>query len=210
MGRSRFRSKKSWGRGKPFRVPNKLLLIVCEGRRTEPNYFHSIRREKRLSMAHIEIVPGSICGTDPDNIVRYAIKEQKRRRKDEMFDEVWCVFDRDDHLNIPTAFDLARRSRLNLAFSNPSFELWFLLHFEEQTAYITRDQVITNLKRHIPRYTKSMEGVYGLVSGQLNTAILRCQNLRDMHRRNGNLDTRNPSSRVDELVVTLNSVKLNP
>ena len=107
MGSSKFRSKKSLGRRKPFRVPNKLLLIVCEGRRTEPNYFHSIRQEKRLSIAHIEIVPGNICGTDPDNIVRYAIKEQKRRRKDEMFDEVWCVFDRDDHLNIPTAFDLA-------------------------------------------------------------------------------------------------------
>jgi hypothetical protein len=48
------------------------------------------------------------------------------------------MFDRDDHPNFARAIDLANRHQINLAISNPCIELWFILHFEDRTAYLDR------------------------------------------------------------------------
>jgi hypothetical protein len=45
------------------------------------------------------------------------------------------MFDRDEHPNFARAIDLADRHGIKLAMSNPCLELWFILHFEDQTAY---------------------------------------------------------------------------
>jgi len=40
--------------------------------------------------------------------------------------------------------------------SNPCFELWALLHFQDQTAYLVREKVRSLLKKHLPGYRKSL------------------------------------------------------
>lgn len=40
------------------------VLIVCEGSKTEPNYFKEIRAAHRLHTANVEVQPG-ILGTEP-------------------------------------------------------------------------------------------------------------------------------------------------
>ncbi|MFD4524464.1 RloB domain-containing protein [Streptomyces sp. NPDC058470] len=37
---------------------------------------------------------------------------------------LWCLFDRDRHEDIPTAFARARKAELHVAYSHPCFELW--------------------------------------------------------------------------------------
>jgi len=48
------------------------------------------------------------------------------------------VFDVGEHPKLPEALDLARRHEIAVAISNPCIELWFLLHFERQMAFIGR------------------------------------------------------------------------
>jgi hypothetical protein len=55
--------------------------------------------------------------------------------------EYWCVFDRDEHATFDEAVRLARQKNINLAVSNPCLELWFVWHFQDQTAYIERGDV---------------------------------------------------------------------
>jgi hypothetical protein len=44
--------------------------------------------------------------------------------------QVWALFDRDEHPRISEALALlATHERIRVAFSNPSFDLWLLLHF---------------------------------------------------------------------------------
>lgn len=62
----------------------KLILIVCEGERTEPAYFESFPLNKKVR----DIVG---AGANTVSVVREAI----RVRSNASFDEVWCVFDRD-------------------------------------------------------------------------------------------------------------------
>ena len=48
--------------------------------------------------------------------------------------QVWCLFDRDQHEQIPDAFQKARAHGINIAYSHPCFELWRLLHYQNYTS----------------------------------------------------------------------------
>jgi hypothetical protein len=47
------------------------FLIVCEGEKTEPNYFREIRAAHRLHTANVEVQPSEL-GTAPIQVVQYA------------------------------------------------------------------------------------------------------------------------------------------
>lgn len=68
--------------------PLKRILIVCEGTKTEPNYFKSFR----ITSAKV-VVSGS--GLVTRSLVQHAI-ELRNAEQDFPYDVVWCVFDKDD------------------------------------------------------------------------------------------------------------------
>jgi len=73
------------------------------------------------------------------------------------FDEVWCVFDVDDfQADIEKALVMARRAKISLAISNPCFEFWLLLHFQDHTAWLNgADAAKVKLCQHLPGYDKT-------------------------------------------------------
>ena len=80
----------------------------------------------------------------PKSLVDHAwqhVQKSRRRRSQEEFDEIWCVFDRDDHPDISGTLQTARDRNIRVAFSNPCFELWLVLHVADQSAYIERDDI---------------------------------------------------------------------
>ena len=101
MSRSRSVSPKRRGystpglrRRSPRREPYDRVLIVCEGEKTEPNYFRELCAHYRLSTANIEVTQGE--GNDPVSVVRTAKRLQKSEtRQGERYDRIYCVFDRD-------------------------------------------------------------------------------------------------------------------
>lgn len=112
-----------------YRTPKKVVLIVCEGERTEPSYFEGFPLLKS-----IRDIKG--IGANTLSVVKEAIKIRDKGN----FGEVWCVFDRDSFPvnNVVKAFTLAKKEKVNIAFSNESFELWYLLHFQYLDTAITR------------------------------------------------------------------------
>ena len=64
------------------------FLIVCEGSKTEPNYFRSFRVPKNV----VEVDVHGL-GEDPSKLVKSA-KDLKNKDGDD-YDQIWCVFDRD-------------------------------------------------------------------------------------------------------------------
>lgn len=112
-------------------------MIVCEGKVTEPKYFEEFKVLYNNSLVHITTIGGAGV---PESVVERAIEERQRllataRRTRDSFDfefEVWAVFDRDSHpkLQVPNAITAAGRNNISVAFSNPCFEVWGLMHFE--------------------------------------------------------------------------------
>jgi RloB-like protein len=188
------------GRRKPFRQPRPRFLIACEGTVTEPHYFSEIRRLLR-SIVELQIIPG---GT-PKTIVKSAAARKKeaevaaRRRRDEnlRFDEVWCVFDVDMHPLLPEARQQANDNGIHVALSNPCFELWMLLHFQDQHAHIERGAVQHLCRQHIPGYRKTppceeLAEYYG-------RALARAVELDRWHQTRGT-EGANPSTGVYRLL----------
>lgn len=142
------------------RIVAPKVLIVCEGQVTECLYFDGVRKMRRIQKERVIIRPA--CG-DPKGVVDTAVKLKlendalnKSLRLDAT-DMVWAVFDRDDHLKIPEAIEKAENNGVNIAFSNPNFELFLLLHFEDLTRAEGRAKVKSLLKRHIPEYDKHFD-----------------------------------------------------
>ncbi len=55
-------------------------------------------------------------------------------------DQVWIVFDRDEHAEFETSIERCRSVGIGAAFSNPCFELWLILHDSELDGPLTRHE----------------------------------------------------------------------
>lgn len=193
-------------RGRPQRETRPPILIVCEGGKTEPNYFNGFTRFYDLTSVQVVIVGGDKSGITPKKVVEYA---KDRHNKPDCRDldienkNVWCVFDRDKHDYFFEALQQAKDNGFGVGFSNPSFELWLLLHFSYQTAHIERDKVTSKLKKHIPKYEKNMGDIFEVTIEKLEDAMKSAPKLRDKHIGDGNQETHNPSTSVDLLVLFL-------
>lgn len=152
------------GRREPTRDPKRRILIVCEGELTEPGYFRALQHALRNRRVHVEVardhgVPMTIV--DLAARLRDQAKEEARRQRDEnlLWDEVWGVFDVDEHPHIEAACRFAERNGILIAVSNPCFELWALLHFQDQRAHIERHRVRAALQQFMPGYDKDLDFV---------------------------------------------------
>jgi len=166
----------------PSRQPKYRILVVCEGKKTEPGYLRQFQHHVRNPRVHIE--PLGPAGV-PVTVVETAIAQRERaeadarRERDDnlRWDQVWAVFDMDDHPNVATAKQLALDNGIELAISNPCFELWALLHLAEQRSHVERSKLRTALQQHLPGYDKEL--AFTKVHAGYVAAVQRAQYLDD-------------------------------
>ena len=89
-----------------------------------------------------------------------------------------------------------------LALSNPSLELWYLLHFQDQQAYIHRDKAVEELRKHVPQYQKPLP-LLVVTSEARQDAIQRAARLDQLNRERGEPFHNNPSSGMGKLIELL-------
>lgn len=208
----RSRHKRFPKRNAPKRSPYARVLIVCEGSKTEPIYFQQMIDHLKLNTANVEVDGGS--GSAPRSVVQHA---KKRQKEDGDFDRVYCVFDKDQHTTYEQAKSDVSNARPSNCFyavtSVPCFEYWLLLHFAYTTkpfapsgARTAADEVIVELKQHVPNYQKGARDIFAQLIEQTEQAI---QHARRANRQATKNDTDNPTTSVHELVAYLQNLK-NP
>jgi RloB-like protein len=112
----------------PQREPKRRFIIFCEGEKTEPTYFAAVGRT--CADALIAVTTVRAVGV-PITIAQSAVAEMRRRRARNSFeerDEVWAVFDRDEHPRYAEAVGLCENVGVGVGRSDPCFELWLILH----------------------------------------------------------------------------------
>lgn len=203
---------------RPKRKPYKKVLIVCEGKETEPNYFNNFKSQLRNSLINIECVHDD--HTDPVGIVNDAINriETSEREKDkidiENGDSVWCVFDSDGNTpqQLTEAKALADIHGIQIAFSNPCFEIWFLLHFGNSSKPFNRAEDVKNelkSKQGMNNYNKN-RCIYKFIEQNQPNAINNAEKLIKYHLKGATEQyskDSNPSTSVHELVKFLKNLK---
>ena len=182
-------------------------------RKPKNNIFAGLVRHYRLSGVQVE---GT--GLDPKTLVRKAKEmRQREKRQGDPYDQVYCVFDRDEHPLFDQASDQAMQSRLELVRSWPCFEYWFLLHFRYTRHAFVRagdrspcEKCTAALRARncCPAYEKGCTAVFELLQDRLEIALVRATQAAQAATLE---DDPNPSTEVHRLVQYLQSLaKVTP
>lgn len=112
------------------------VLIVCEGTKTEPNYFEAFAEKQQGVIVYDIEVKGLGRGTK--DVVEKAINLKSKNN----YDRVWAVFDKDEFppKDFNDAITLGNQNGIEIAWSNEAFELWYLYHFHNVTTGVSRKQ----------------------------------------------------------------------
>ena len=201
-------------RRRNIRKDAKLIIIISEGECTEPYYFIKFNGELRYS--GVRIKTPKVRQTDPISLVKTAINIINKKRSDcrisqEDGDEIYCVYDVDDNSDedLNSAKELAEKNGIKIFLSNPCFEIWFLLHFEQVNKGISREDLYEQLKKYVKNYEKSSD-VYHLLKDLQANAIANAERLNSMHEENGislSVGACNPSTQVFRMVKYFQSLR---
>lgn len=201
-----------------FRPKRKYFLIVCEGTKTEPLYFETLKNDLPQGVLQLFEIDIQGFGKNGKGLVHSALKEKKRIQSvtNRPIDQVWVVFDYDDlKTTFEAAIKLCEDHGLACAWSNDAFELWYLLHFDLIESPIPRRQYGEMLESRIQKqtgepykYRKNDPGLYKTLKnhGNQTLAIKRVDKLLNSFAGNSNYAAHNPCTRVHLLVQELKSL----
>lgn len=195
-----------------FRPQIKTILIISEGRETEPNYFRKFKCRNK----GVQIKTPRNSRTDPISLIRFAEKKGKEYSiKYENGDRIYCIYDVNGNSDeqLEKAEEIASRKGMNVCLSNPCFELWFLLHYTYYNSFCCCSDLLNKLKTYIPNYEKNMKNMYAVLEEKQCDALDRAKRLAEYHAKSGNRSSirkTNPLTSVHEVVDYINGINEIP
>lgn len=189
------------------------ILIVCEGVKTEPQYFEYLRKE--LCLGSLVVVAGKECGSTPTDVLNHCLK-RIYSDKENQFNQAWCIIDVEaptPHSSLDQVYQKIRdfkpkkgyHTELILALSNPCFEYWYILHFKKTSrSFQSSDEVKKELKKYYPSYSESDKKIFSIIYPKTSTAIQNVNAvIAECHYDVKDLRQCNPSTLVHKVVEYL-------
>lgn len=187
------------------------FLIVSEDTKSSTDYFKALIKEVQAACSGSEVVGISKdsvvegCGMSTSRLLQEAKSIKSRRQIS--FDRCWLVFDKDDFKYFNKAIREATDAGFDVAWSNESFELWYLLHFRYQNTAISRDKCTKALEAEIQkckpsfRYDKGSSSMHSILAehGDQGQAIKNAEKLRNTYQ-DTDYSRHNPCTHVDRLI----------
>lgn len=167
---------KRFKRKSEFRNLRPVIVISTEGKETERQYFTMPAfRSSELSV-FIKIIP-----RDTKSNPKYVLKDMEEyisKNGTRKGDRHWLVLDKDnwsdDKLQKLYEWSIAKSNR-GLAVSNPQFEYWLLLHFEDGNDISNKTECLNRLGNHCQSYNKSNLPVHRFNITNVKEAIQRAK-----------------------------------
>lgn len=164
-------SRRRFGRPLGKRRYKRLFVILTEGIVTEPGYFSMFNNDTTILKVSIVKNKGSAPGR--------VLKQMKRFSKENPLlakDEAWIVVDKDQwsdtQLGALYSWSITNK-HYGLAVSNPKFEFWLLLHFEDGTDIQSSQSCTDKLFHHLPDYDKVIQP--SKLKPHINEAVRRAE-----------------------------------
>lgn len=133
----------------------KLFIIVAEGKKTEKEYFSlPVIKSPRVQIKCIK--------RDSKSSPFYVLKRMDQYIRENGLsgtDEAWLVVDTDqwEKEDLKKLVEWAKKGvNRDLAVSNPKFEYWLLLHFEDGTGVSSPANCSERLLKYISDYDKGL------------------------------------------------------
>lgn len=153
------------------------IYVLCNGELAEPQYFEEFKDQLAIPQ-QIIVRYKPFIHMAPWDFIKAAIAYRKELAEKDKFsagygDQIWCVFDidnywKDNKKDFGAALELAKKNKINLAWSNQCFELWYLCHFDATLSAMPRTDYHKKLKdrfktNSLGNYSKNMKGVFELL-----------------------------------------------
>lgn len=176
-------------RGQPRRRGNPRILILCEGQRTEPNYFEGFKKSRNLASVVVRPLRSGQVG--PTGLFK---RVREELGADSGWDEIYCVLDHDGReakirtfqTKLAAVNEEAELCRIEMILSDPCFEFWLLLHFEFTDRPFSKgshgtacEDVVRKLRRHLHAYHKNDAHVFEKCHEHVYTAIENAEKLQN-------------------------------
>lgn len=164
------------------------MLILTNGERSERDYLNGLKLQHGRSLGMVTVL---FDNKAPDALVAQAAK----LRRENFYNDAWIVCDVDE-FEIDGAAAISQRQNVAIAWSNPCFEVWLIIHFREGCSPLQngRDAEV-KLKQLLPGYDKSNLN-FDHFKPNVRVAVERSMRL-------GDAPTDNPSTSVGALVKFL-------
>ena len=186
----------------------KKILIVCEGKETEVNYFNGMKSCLKLTNVSIEVAKTDDAGSLKSILptAERLDKEEKRKTSYE-FDEVYCVFDydnREEQFNelCYKINNIKKYQKYCAIASYPCFEYWLLCHFKDTTKpFLNADECFDALEQELPNYKKNLTNLYQELGEK------KRETAKENAKKREEENNKNPSTNVYKLVEALEKLK---
>ena len=181
------KNKRRISKGKKI---NPKFWVFCEGK-TEKAYIEYLRAKYRLPL---KIIPKITGAKISDKIISSNITRKENHPKDKVF----MLYDADVE---EVLLRLQQIKKAKLLVSNPSIEVWFLLHYKNQTAQISERECIKQLSnRNHNEYKK------GYIDEKLKAQLEKKQKEAEKRAKKSNVFN-NPSTNIFEFINALENEK---
>ena len=172
------------------RKMNPTLFVFCEGK-TEESYINFLKSAYRLPSL---IIHSKVAGSQiTDKFIRLYKKDKPTHAKDHTL----LVYDSDVEAVKNKSVQLTEGKAL---FSNPSIELWFLLHCKNQTTFVSAEDCCKELTNRCKDYKKGRlnDKLKEKLTDKRKEACQRAEKLKP---------EQNPSTDLYQLIELLETLK---
>ena len=177
----------SIGRAERKQRDDRYFLVATEDTYAPQQYFEVLTLP-RVRVLVLE-TPEGTGHSSPRHVVdrlKKAFAMVRQKGEVQQGDEFWVLLDTDHHIKDShikgtiEALKMASQADFEVAFSNPSFELWLLLHHVDVppgTVFANANEVIAELKRVLGSYDKTLIGAGMFPLSNIPAAIERARAL---------------------------------
>ena len=213
------------------KVPD--IIMACEDGVSAPTYFKMIVQSL---LDNKLITPDSFVIATPNHTNPSGVLEDLKKHKTlsgksyKDFMYKWIVIDRDiqrvnggghskEDFNL--ALQQAKKEKVEVAYSNDAFELWYLLHFDYISTALLRDEInerlikklqklnrhkFTQLNKDNIKQANFTKHIYEELKPLQEMAIKNAKKLLASYGIDYNPENNNPSTTVHKLVEILNNL----
>jgi len=150
----------------------KIFVLATEGTNTEPQYFDIVNNLN--SNVLVKYTPKQ-KHQSPQHVLT-AMNQYLKAEGIQKSDEAWLVVDKDKWTDtqLSQLYDWTKKANnYYFALSNPKFEYWLLLHFEDYSSGLTSCSCSEKLARHIPKLSKDIN--WKITKEMIEQAIMRAK-----------------------------------
>ena len=192
--------KKKWTKKRKENISKQKSsnwLIVCEGTKTEPNYFVEAVNEINKNIEDKYKLKVNVIGTGKNTVSLVKSVEDLQVEIDKYnnrlipYSKIFVVFDKDSFSdkNFDEAINMCQTNGYIPLWSNQAIEFWFLLHFNYIDGKMNRKMYATKINEYFKKkglkynYHKNDSKIYSKLCthGSLNKAKTNAKKIHLTH-----------------------------